>query len=258
MNSFRYLERGVNAEIARQEALLREGGEVVQETLHFDPRTGALSPLRSKEEAHDYRYFPEPDLVPIAPTDEMLARAREALPELPAERAERFGRDHALAPETARLLGFRTDLGDFFEQAVAADGAADAKAIANWVAGELVARVGDTDPAESKLEPAALARLVAMLRAGQVAGSAAKDVLTRLVEEGGDPEAIVEREGLGAAGADELGEIVERAMAEQADAVEKVRAGHDKAMGAIVGAVMRETKGRADGGEVQRLIRERL
>src|SRR5439155_14485418 len=106
MNSFRFLERGIEAEIERQEAILREGGEVEQETLHFDVSSGALSPLRSKEYAHDYRYFPEPDLVPLAPTEEMLSRAREALPELPAERAERFESALGLPAETARLLAF--------------------------------------------------------------------------------------------------------------------------------------------------------
>jgi len=257
MNSFRFLERGVNAEIARQEALLREGGAVSQETLHFDPRTGALSPLRSKEEAHDYRYFPEPDLVPIAPTEEMLERARSALPELPAQRAERLERHFGLPPDTARLLAFRSDLGDFFECAAATEGA-DARAIANWVVGELVANVGDADPADTKVAPQALAQLVTMVGERAVAGSAAKEVLATLVAEGGDPARIVEARGLGAAGGDELADIVEQAMADQADAVDKIRAGNEKAIGAIMGPVMRATKGRADGAEVQRLIRERL
>jgi aspartyl-tRNA(Asn)/glutamyl-tRNA(Gln) amidotransferase subunit B len=256
MNSFRFLERGVDAEIARQEEIVRSGGAVTQETLHFDPRTGALSPLRSKEEAHDYRYFPEPDLVPVAPTEEMLERARSALPELPAQRAERF-ESLGLPSEAARLLAFRSELGDFFEAAVAADGS-DPKLIANWVTGELVAKVGDDDPAATKLEPAALAKLVGMVAGGDVAGSAAKEVLAKLVSDGGDPAAIVEAESLGRAGGDELAEIVERAMADNADAVQKVREGNDKAIGAIMGPVMRETKGTADGAEVQRLILERL
>jgi len=258
MNSFRFLERGVNAEIARQERLMREGAVVSQETLHFDPRTGALSPLRSKEEAHDYRYFPEPDLVPVAPTEAMLERARSALPELPAQRAERLEGELGLGADTAKLLAFRTGLGDFFEAAVATDGAADARAIANWVVGELVANIGDADPADTKVEPASLARLVAMVGEGAVAGSAAKEVMATLVAEGGDPAEIVEAKGLGAAGADELAGIVAQAMVEQADAVEKIRAGNEKAIGAVMGVVMRETKGRADGAEVQRLIRERL
>ncbi len=257
MNSFRFLERGILAEIERQEAILHDGGEVEQETLHFDPRSGSLSSLRSKEEAHDYRYFPEPDLVPLAPTEAMLTRAREAIPELPAERAERLERELGLAPAGARLLAFRTELGDLLEAAVAV-GVAEPRSLANWIANEVAARVGDAEVGDTRLEPAALARLVAMVEAEEVAQSAAKEVLGELIESGGEPDAIVEARGLGRAGSDELDQIVERAMTENADAVEKIRAGNDKAIGAVVGAVMRETKGRADGGEVQRMIRERI
>jgi aspartyl-tRNA(Asn)/glutamyl-tRNA(Gln) amidotransferase subunit B len=271
MNSFRFLERGIDAEIRRQEAILADGGRVSQETLHFDPQSGSISSLRSKEEAHDYRYFPEPDLVALAPTSEMLERARAALPELPAARAERLERELELPPETAKLLAFRTDLGDFFEAAlaaggdaqVAADGArgtggVDARALANWVTNDLSARIGDGDPADTKVEPAAVARLVAMIGAKEISQSAAREVLAELVESGGDPAAIVGEKGLGRADEGELGAIVEQAMAEQADAVEKIRAGNDKAIGVIIGAVMKATKGRADGGEVQRMVRERL
>jgi aspartyl-tRNA(Asn)/glutamyl-tRNA(Gln) amidotransferase subunit B len=259
MNSFRFLERGITAEIARQEAILRDGGEVHQETLHFDPQSGELSPLRSKEEAHDYRYFPEPDLVPLAPTEAMLARAREALPELPAERAQRFESELSLPPATAKLLAFRSELGDYYESVLAAaDGGAEPAAIANWVTGELLARLGDVEPADSRVEPAALAKLVAMVSGKKVSGNAAKELLGVLAEEGGDPEAIAAERSLGMADAGELDAIVDRAIEQNADAVEKVRAGNDKAIGAIMGAVMRETKGRADGGEVQRMIRERI
>ncbi|MGI8945448.1 MAG: Asp-tRNA(Asn)/Glu-tRNA(Gln) amidotransferase subunit GatB [Thermoleophilaceae bacterium] len=261
MNSFRFLERGVNAEVARQEEILRAGGEVTQQTLHYDPATGALSPLRSKEEAHDYRYLPEPDLVPLVPGAEMLERARAALPELPAQRAERLERELGLAPDPARLLAYRTELGDFFEATVAAGGAgAEARAIANWVTGEVLARLEDagSDPAGSGLEPAALAELVAMVGEGAIAQSAAKEVLDVLVAEGGEPRTIVTERGLGRTGGDELASVVERAMAADPAAVESIRAGNDRAIGAITGAVMRETKGRADGAEVQRLVRERL
>ena len=265
MNSFRFLERGIDAEIARQEALLRSGGEIEQETLHYDPRSDSISSLRSKEEAHDYRYFPEPDLVPIAPTEAMLERARAALPELPAARAERFESELALPAEMARLLSFRSELGDFFEEAVSASGntpsrgtGGDARTLANWTTNELAARIGDSDPAESRLEPGALARLVEMVAAKQVSASAAKEVLDVLVAEGGDPAAVIDERGLGAADAGELESIVERAIADNPDAVEKIRSGKDQAIGAIIGAVMRETKGRADGGEVGRLIRDRI
>ncbi|HEY7454416.1 MAG TPA: Asp-tRNA(Asn)/Glu-tRNA(Gln) amidotransferase subunit GatB [Thermoleophilaceae bacterium] len=258
MNSFRFLERGIAAEIARQEQLVGEGGEVEQETLHYDPQSGSLTSLRSKEEAHDYRYFPEPDLVPIAPTDEMLERARNALPELPAARAERLERDLELPAETARLLAFRSELGDFFESAVEASGNGHVRALANWTTNELAARIGDADPAGTELKPAALAELVAMIEAKQVSANAAKEVLDVLVAEGGDPAAVVEAKGLGRADSGELESIVDQAIADNPDAVEKIRAGKGQAIGAIVGAVMRETKGRADGGEVQRMIQERL
>ena len=262
MNSFRFLERGIDAELARQKQTLAAGGEIEQETLHFDPASGQITTLRSKEEAHDYRYFPEPDLVPIAPTEEMLARARDALPELPAARAERLGRELDLPAETARLLAFRAELGDFYEAALSESQAggdgAGARSLANWTTNELTARIGDADPAATKLEPKAFSRLVEMVGAKEISASAGRDVLDLLVSEGGDPAALVEAKGLGRAGEDELEAIVERAIADNPDAVEKIRAGKGQAVGAIVGAVMRKTKGRADGGEVQRMIRERL
>ncbi len=258
MNSFRYLERGVEAEIARQIAIVEAGGDVEQETLHYDPVTGAISSLRSKEEAHDYRYFPEPDLVPVVVDEAMIAAARAELPELPAQRAERYERELGLSADSARQLAFRADLASYFEAALASDGA-HPQTLANWVTGELVARVGDGDPATSKVEPAALAQLVALLRAKSVTPGAAKQVLDTLVAQGGDPQAIVEAEGLGAlGGGDELAEIVQRALAADPDAVEKLKGGNMKAIGPIVGFVMRETKGRADGGEVTRLVREQL
>jgi aspartyl-tRNA(Asn)/glutamyl-tRNA(Gln) amidotransferase subunit B len=259
MNSFRYIERGINAEIARQEALVRAGELVTQETLHFDPRTEAITSLRSKEEAHDYRYFPEPDLVPIAITREMLDAARDAMPELPAARETRL-RGLGITAAQARQLAWRTDLGDYFEAALAADGAADAQTLANWVCNDLVARVGEDDPARSKVSPQALARLVALVASKAVTVSNAKVVLDRLVADGGDPAAIIEAEGLGSMGGgeDELTPIVEAALAANADAAQKIQGGNMKAIGAIIGHVMRETKGRADGGEVTRIVREKL
>jgi aspartyl-tRNA(Asn)/glutamyl-tRNA(Gln) amidotransferase subunit B len=260
MNSFAFLERGVKAEIERQVGLLEAGERVFQETLHFDPRTGRLTPLRSKEEAHDYRYFPEPDLVPIVVDEAMRAAIEAELPELPAARAERFENELGLPGDRARELAFRTELADYFEAALKANGGVDPVTLANWIPA-LVERIGsETDPAGTLVSPAGLATLVAMVRAKEVSRDAAREVLTRLVAEGGDPREIVQREGLGALGGEDSGlaEIVDRAIAADPDAAEKVRAGNMKAVGPLVGFVMRETKGRADGGEVTRLLRERL
>jgi aspartyl-tRNA(Asn)/glutamyl-tRNA(Gln) amidotransferase subunit B len=271
MNSFRFVMQGINAEVERQTALLEAGEEVVQETLHFDPASGRLTPLRSKEEAHDYRYFPEPDLVPLAPTEDMIQAARDAIPELPAARAERYARDWALPEDTARLFAFRPELGDYFEAAATAsappDGASpasplstEADVIATWVKDELVKRLpAESDPAASKVSPAALAKLAGLVQARTVTRGAGRQVLDGLVASGGDPEEVIEREGLGAMGdADELAAVVTRVIDAHPEVAERVRGGNPKAIGALVGPVMRETKGRADGAEVNRLLREQL
>jgi aspartyl-tRNA(Asn)/glutamyl-tRNA(Gln) amidotransferase subunit B len=264
MNSFRFLERGIEAELERQAAILDSGGEVTQDTLHFDPRSGSLTSLRSKEYAHDYRYFPEPDLVPLEPTEDMLAAAGAALPELPAERRERYATELELPEKVATQLAFDPELGSYFESALAAGRGVEARVIANWVTGELVARLreagdGDGDPASSKVGPEALASLVGMVERKEVSTGAARQVLALLVAEGGDPAAIVEREGLGQMqDSGELEAIVERAIEADPAAAERVRAGNPKAIGPLVGYVMRETKGRADGGQVTRLINEKL
>jgi aspartyl-tRNA(Asn)/glutamyl-tRNA(Gln) amidotransferase subunit B len=258
MNSFRFLERGVAAEIERQRAILEAGQAVVQETLHFDPASGSISSLRSKEEAHDYRYFPEPDLVPIATTEAMLDDARAAMPELPAARAERFERELGLSAERARQLAFRAELGDFYERALAAD-AAHPRRLADWVGGELVGALGDEDPAASAVAPAALAALVAMVAERTLTVTTGREVLSVLVADGGDPAQIVAARGLEAID-DEVGlaAIVARVIAGDPLAAEQVRTGNAKAIGALIGPVMRETRGRADGAEVARLIHEAL
>ncbi|MGN6216224.1 MAG: Asp-tRNA(Asn)/Glu-tRNA(Gln) amidotransferase subunit GatB [Solirubrobacterales bacterium] len=262
MNSFRFLQRGIEAELQRQRGVIEAGGRVEQETLHFDPRSGELTPLRSKEEAHDYRYFPEPDLVPLAPTEEMLREAREALPELPAARIARY-EGIGLPPDVALTLATDPETADYFEQATDAADGVEPKVVANWVTGELAAALRGAEveggAAAAKVTPESLAALVRMVGEKKISHGSGKAVLAALVEEGGDPAAIVEREGLAQmSDSGELEAIVEKAMAENPDAVEKIREGNGKAIGAIVGAVMRETKGPADGREVNRLIRERL
>jgi aspartyl-tRNA(Asn)/glutamyl-tRNA(Gln) amidotransferase subunit B len=267
MNSFRFIERGIKAEIARQEQILRDGGEVIQETLHFDPRpdaqgSGAITTLRSKEEAHDYRYFPEPDLLPVQIDEQMLDAARAALGELPADRAQRFERELSLSADSARLLSFRSELGDYFEAALAAgvDPPPPAQALANWIATDLTGRLGEgEDPARSRVAAGALAALVGLVSAKRISVGAARQVLDSLVAQGGDPAAIVQAEGLEAiGGSGELAAVVAAALKANPQAAERVREGNARAIGPIVGHVMRETHGRADGGEVTRLVHEQL
>ncbi len=261
MNSFRFLERGVEAELARQRGLIEAGGEVEQETLHFDPGDGTLTSLRSKEEAHDYRYFPEPDLVPLAPTEAMIQAARDSLPELPAARIERY-EGLGLATETASLLAADPETAAYFEQVDGVAGA-EPKVVANWVTGELAAALrqagGEAMAADSKVRPEQLAALIALVQEKKISHGSGKSVLAKLVAEGGDPEEIVEREGLAQiSDSVELDSIVEAAIEANPEAAEQIRGGNGKAIGAIVGFVMKETKGRADGGEVNRLIKEKL
>jgi aspartyl-tRNA(Asn)/glutamyl-tRNA(Gln) amidotransferase subunit B len=262
MNSFRFLERGIEAELARQRGLIESGEEVVQDTLHFHPEDGSLTALRSKEYAHDYRYFPEPDLVPVVPTEAMLAEARESLPELPAARLERYTAEVGLSEEAARTLAFQAEYGEYFERAVGAGDGASAKTIANWVTGELVATLrhaGEDDPLGSKATPESVASLAGLVERKTISHGAGKQVLARLVADGGDPAEIVESEGLAQiADSSELEEIVDRAIEAEPEAADQVRQGNQKAIGRIVGAVMKETKGRADGGAVTKLIHERL
>ena len=271
MNSFRFIERGIRAEIARQEATLRARERVIQETLHFDPASAAITTLRSKEEAHDYRYFPEPDLVPVAIDEDMIGAASAAMVELPAARAERLQGTLGLSRESAQQLAFRAELGDYFELALGAgaEPAPPAQVLANWISSDLAGRLQDGagaggdgaggDPIHSRVEPAAMAALVGLVASKLISVGAARQVLDRLVAEGGDPRAIVAAEGLAALdGGDELAAIVALALAANADAAERVKGGNAKAIGPIVGYVMRETKGRADGGEVTKLVNEQL
>jgi aspartyl-tRNA(Asn)/glutamyl-tRNA(Gln) amidotransferase subunit B len=278
MNSFSYIKHGIEAEIERQRQILDAGEEVEQETLHFDPKTARITSLRSKEEAHDYRYFPEPDLVPIAISAEMVEAARAEIPELPVQRAERFEAE-GIATETAWVLASRVEVGDYYEAARDATrngepasrdrapasldgepkGDVEPAVLANWVRNELLQRIDDEDLPTAKVTPEALARLVGLVAGKKVTQNAGKQVLDRLVAEGGDPEAIVEAEGLAAiGGGDELEPIVDAALQANTDAADKIRAGNMKAIGAIIGHVMRETKGRADGAEVTRIVREKL
>ena len=245
MNSFRFVMQGINAEIARQIALAEAGEPIEQETLHFDPVSGRLSSLRSKEEAHDYRYFPEPDLVPIVPTPEMLEAARAAIPELPAARQARY-EELGLPEDTAHLFAFEPEWGDYFE---AVPGEPQGR-------GQLGDRAALARRAPTPSRPRRWASWSSSWPPARSPPARAAPCWSKLIETGDDPAEIVEREGLAAMeDSGELEAIVAKVIADHPDVVERIKGGNAKAMGALVGPVMRETKGRADGGEVNRLLR---
>jgi aspartyl-tRNA(Asn)/glutamyl-tRNA(Gln) amidotransferase subunit B len=250
MNSFKFLAQGIAAEIDRQVAMLEAGEAVVQETLHFDPRTGELRPLRSKEEAHDYRYFPEPDLVPLAPDRALVGRLAAALPELPAARTERFARDLGLSAQAAAGLNVSPAAADYFE-AVVREGA-DAKAAADWVLNQPAA-VGT-------VPPRALAGLLALIAAGTITATIGKQVFELLVEDPtADPARLVEERGLAAiGGGEELEGMVDEVIAASPKLVEQYRGGKTGVVNAMVGQVMKRTRGRADARQVQDIFRSRL
>ena len=260
MNSFKFVEKGIEAEIQRQREILESGDSVVQETLHFDPRSGSLTSLRSKEEAHDYRYFPEPDLLPVDVTDEMISQARAALPELPADRAQRYIREHGLTEVLASRLSEDASVGVFFEETLSSAGSdADPKSVANWVVDDAVSRANEEGLSASRLTPQSLAALVQLVAGGTITTAAGRTVLDSLFAEGGDPAEIVEAQGLAkVGGSEELATAVDQAIKNEPEAAAKVRAGEQKALGPLMGVVMRLTDGRADGGEVRKLLLERL
>jgi aspartyl-tRNA(Asn)/glutamyl-tRNA(Gln) amidotransferase subunit B len=259
MNSFRFVERGLARELERQRGILESGGRVEQTTLHYDPEVDAVHELRSKEYAHDYRYFPEPDLLPLEITPSWVREIEGRLPELPDEMRARFMEQYGLSDYDAGVLVADRDLARFYERVAGAPGV-DPKQAANWITVELRGRLNEAgvEVSESSATPERMAELIGLVAEGTISRSAAKDVLDRVVKTGESPAAVVEREGLAAVGSDELGGVVDEVISANPDEAERVRAGDQKVIGFLIGQVMRATRGNADGGRVRELILERL
>jgi aspartyl-tRNA(Asn)/glutamyl-tRNA(Gln) amidotransferase subunit B len=255
MNSFRFIERGIHAELARQVDLIERGELVEQETLHYDPTTGAIRSLRSKELAHDYRYFPEPDLVPVEVTQEHIARVRAEMVELPLARMKRFESEYGISAYDAEVLNAEKPTADFYEAAVAAAKTADAKLVANWTMGELLAlRKDDKD-----VEPAQLAALVDLVAAKTISGAVGKELLVRIADEGIDPAAIVDAEGLAqVSDSGALREVIVGILDANPAQVEQYKGGKETLVGFFVGQVMKAMQGKADPGAAKDLIVEEL
>lgn len=259
MNSFRFVQRGLEAEIERQIHALEAGEEIVQETVHFDPATGTVSTLRSKEEAHDYRYFPEPDLPPIELDEIYVERVRSSLPELPAARKERLMTQYGLASKDASLLAANKPLGDYFEGLAAATG--DPRASVNWVLGDFSAHLNAAgiEVSQSPVTVDRLAELLGLVAQGTLSGKMAKEVFETMAATGERASDIVAQKGLGQiSDAGALEAIVARLVAANPGPAEEFRQGRERVLGFFVGQVMKETRGQANPHLVNELLRKHL
>jgi aspartyl-tRNA(Asn)/glutamyl-tRNA(Gln) amidotransferase subunit B len=258
LNSFRYLEKAIEYEIDRQIDLIEGGGRVRQETRLFDSTTGRTESMRSKEEAHDYRYFPEPDLPPVRVDAARVERVRATMAELPEARRRRFVADYAIPEYDAGVLTQSAALADYFESVAAQ---VSPKAASNWIMGELLRTLNDRGQAIEAvpLPPAALAGLVALIEKGTISSSIGKDVFAKMYDSGRAAEEIVATEGL-AQNSDEgaLLAIIDAVLAANADAAAQYRAGQTKTFGFLVGLVMKGSGGKANPKLASQLLKARL
>ncbi len=258
MNSTRFIQQAIEAEARRQIALLEDGKPVVQETRLFDPEKGQTRPMRSKEEAHDYRYFPDPDLLPLEIEQAWVDEIAASLPELPDDKKARFVTDYGLTEYDAGVLTAEVENAAYFEEVVASG--ADGKLAANWVINELFGRLKKDDRtiAGSPVSAAQLGRITALIKAGDISGKIAKDLFEIVYTEGGDPEAIVEERGMrqvtdtGAIEAE-----VDKVIADNPAQVEKAQS-NPKLAGWFVGQVMKATGGKANPAAVNQLVSRKL
>ncbi len=259
LNSIKMVERAIAAESKRQIGVLEAGGTIRQTTLLWDDRKEEARPMRSKEDAHDYRYFPEPDLMPLVIDDVRRRRVRALLPELPHAKRARFVSAYGIPAYDAGVLTATPDLADWFEEVARASG--DGKAASNWTMGEVLRVLKERSIAirAFPIDPARLAGLVRLVADGAISGSAAKTVFAKMLENGDDAKAIVEREGL-AQVSDEsaLAAIVDGVVAGNAEQVEQFRAGKQQVFGFLVGQVMKASGGKANPKLVSKILQERL
>jgi aspartyl-tRNA(Asn)/glutamyl-tRNA(Gln) amidotransferase subunit B len=261
MNSLRSVGRALEYEERRQREVLLAGGTVTQSTRHWDEKAGKTQELRTKEEAFDYRYFPEPDLVPIEPPVEWLRQLREELPELPIERARRYREELGLSAYDAGVLKASRWLGDLFEDALAVAKKADAKQVANWVTNDLTGLLAarPVDAPEAKVTGARVAELVDMVAEGALSKNQAQQVLAKMLDSGRSPRQIAEESGIKQV-SDEgaLEEAIDAVLAANPEVVERLKAGDNKPFGFVMGEVMKATKGQGNPKVVSGLIRKRL
>ncbi len=260
INSFRFLERAINIEIERQIDLIEEGGSVVQETRLYDSERDETRSMRSKEEANDYRYFPDPDLLPVAITDEDIARIRASLPELPEQKKQRYIDELGLSDYNAELLTANRETAFYFETALAEIPTQNAQ-LANWILGDLTGALNkaNLEISDSPISPQMLAQLISRISDDTISGKIAKDVFEAMWQGEGSADEIIEARGLKQitdSGAIES--LIDAVIAANPEQVEQYRAGKDKVLGFFVGQVMKQSQGKANPGQVNAILREKL
>lgn len=263
INSFRFVERAINIEVERQIDLISDGGSVVQETRLYDADKNETRPMRSKEVANDYRYFPCPDLLPVELDDSYIESLKSALPELPDAKRKRFVQDYGLSAYDARLLTQERAVADYFEQVTAKCG--DAKLSANWVMGELSARLNkeDINLAKSPLSAETLGQLIVRVIDSTISGKQAKQLFDILWAEGGDVDSTIEAKGLKqVSDSGAIESLVDQVIADNPDQVNNFRNAPEekrkKMFGFFVGQVMKLSKGQANPGEVNKILKDKL
>ncbi|GAB6180261.1 Asp-tRNA(Asn)/Glu-tRNA(Gln) amidotransferase subunit GatB [Desulfotomaculum defluvii] len=259
LNSFRALQRALDFEVERQIGVLESGGKVIQETRTWDEARGMTVSMRSKEQAHDYRYFPDPDLVPLVLDNQWIDFIRESLPELPDQRRARYIQEYGLPEYDASILTLTKEISDYFEEAI--EHYNNPKAISNWLMGELsrLLNAAGLDITACKIKPAQLAEMLKLIDKGTISGKIAKTVFEEMFVSGKEPETIVKEKGLVQI-SDEgaIASIVEQVIAANPKSVQDYHAGKKQAIGFLVGQVMRATKGKANPEMVNKMLQEKL
>jgi len=259
INSFRFVERAINIEVERQIDLIEDGGEVVQETRLYDADKNETRSMRSKEEANDYRYFPDPDLLPVVLDDAYLEKVRKTLPELPAEKAARFVSDLGLSDYDAGVLTASRQLADYFEAVVSES--VDAKMAANWMLGDVSARLNKEDLSIEKCPVSAvdLAGMLKRIADNTISGKIAKDVFNGMWAGEGDADTVIEKKGLKQITDDSAIEaIIDEVIANSPNQLEQYRSGKDKLFGYFVGQVMKASQGKANPAQVNKMLKDKL
>lgn len=258
VNSFRFVQKAIEYEIERQISVLENGGEIVQETRLFDSDKNVTFSMRSKEEAHDYRYFPDPDLLPVMLEDDKINSLKESLPELPDARYKRFMKDYDLTRSSALILTSTKAFADYFEQSL--EFCSDPKIVSNWIINEVLREIGDEDEIDNfKIRPKDISKLLGLVQNGSISGKIAKEVFSQMIETGKPAEQIVKDKGLEQISDEgELETLVEGIVKKHPDEVKRFKHGDQKLLGFFVGQVMKETKGKANPKVINELLRKQL